>query len=72
MVAMRAYSEEEFERILLSRGCEKTDMNSRTGVYWRLPDHTLVHIPNQLEGRYGQWVLDDLISKHDLPQAPIS
>ena len=70
-MAMRLFSPEEFESELLRRGCEKRE-NHSLGTVWRHPDgvrHFLVPHPEE-SGRYPDWMLDDLIRRLDLPQAP--
>ena len=73
-MAMRLYMSDQFDAELIRRGCKKTDDSygsgrlwvSETGLYFIVPN------PEETGGRYPDWMLDDLIKTHDLPDASLS
>ena len=60
-MAMRLYTQEEFERELVRRGCEKVaDEPGGGGSYWRRPGDGRVFqvpVPEEPGGRYPDWML---------------
>ena len=69
-MAMRLYTQDEFENELICRGCEKiTDETDGTGNYWRTEHGEVFQVPHPEEpgGKYPDWMLDHIILTHRLP-----
>ena len=73
-MAMRLYTSDEFDTELIRRGCQKTDDNYGSGRLWVSSAGLYFIVPNpeEAEGRYPDWLLDDLINTLSLPDAPVS
>ena len=70
---MHLFSREDFYEELRRRGCEDTsEMLDGLGSLWRNTDGLVFTVPEPEErnGRYPDWMLDDLIERLRLPAAP--
>jgi hypothetical protein len=69
-MAMRRFSREEFWRELERRGCHRVTEEDDLGSFWLAPDgRHFQGPPPDADDRYPDWMLDDLIRQHGLPQA---
>ena len=72
---MRLFPAEGFEKELQRRGCNKVGSHG-FGVEWQAPNKRSFLVPHPEElidgtvEAYPDWMLDDLIEKHNLPAAP--
>ncbi len=72
---MRLFPAAEFKKELERRGCRYIGKLA-FGYEWQAPDGRsfLVPIPEEIIGNdvdaHPDWMLDDLINKHELPAAP--
>ena len=67
-MAMRLLSPNDFYHELERRGCRTTDGKFPFGRFWQGPDGRYFLVPPPEEdGRYPDWMLDDLIRRHNLP-----
>jgi hypothetical protein len=70
-MAMRRFSREEFWLELERRGCHRVSEADDLGSYWLGPDGRHFQVPApDADGRYPDWMLDDLIRQHGLPRVP--
>lgn len=68
-MAMRIYSRDEFWQELERRDCKRmTDEDDLLGTFWLAPDGRHFQVPPG--STYPDFMLDDLIRQHGLPQAP--
>lgn len=70
-MAMQLMTRADFYAELESRGCELLN-KVYFGSFWRAPDGRTfqVALPDLDTDSYPDWMLDDLIERHDLPVAP--
>jgi hypothetical protein len=70
-MAMRIYAPREFAAELIRRGCTMMLENEDGSQIWQRADGKHFRIPAPEEhGGYPDWMLDDLIEKHQLPEEP--
>jgi hypothetical protein len=70
-MAMRRFSREEFRLELERRGCHRVSEEDDLGSFWLGPDGRHFQVPApDADGRYPDWMLDDLIRQHGLPRVP--
>jgi hypothetical protein len=70
-MAMRRFSREEFWLELERRGCHRVSDEDDLGSFWLGPDGRHFQVPAaDADGRYPDWMLDDLIRQHGLPRVP--
>lgn len=71
MIAARFYTQNEFERQLVLRGCEKIlDESGGEGSYWRSAKGRKFQVPppEEPDGKYPDWMLDHIILVHLLAE----
>ena len=72
-MAVQLLTPEEFEAVLKSRGCRRTDTRTNTGRFWQTSDGRvafLVPFPDPALNRYPDWMLHDILEKLGLPIDP--
>ena len=71
-MAMRVYSQQEFDEELEKRGCSKTTYMTPDGlsVAWERQDGQHFLVPLFEDGRYPDFILDQIIEANDLPNPP--
>lgn len=71
-MAMRVYSQQEFDQELEKRDCNKTTYTTpdRLSAAWHRQDCHNFLVPIFEDGLYPDWVLDQIIEKNELPRDP--
>lgn len=66
---MRLYTRREFEGELLRRGCQRIERQTATTAVWKAPDGHFFLVPILEEGRYPDWLLDQVIHTNRLSES---